>query len=249
MSDLTIITVTFNDFSGLSKTVESINENIIVSKLNVEVIIVDGCANLCFWSPKMALLSNNNFKYISGPDAGIFNAMNKGIRAAPDSGFVFFLNSGDRFYARNTLRLIAHLIKHSRYNIIAGRVELSYGKRVVQTDLKPWVCHQAAFVRIEILKKYEFDETFRFFGDLNLWSQLKRLSLFEPHRINNTISRFTLGGVGNSPNYLWARYRERSRIKSGSIRFAYRTMRVIYLFSVFKIFGAAAYYRVLSKVK
>jgi len=249
MPDLTIITITYNDFDGISKTVVSINENISGSNLDVEVIIVDGCADLCFWSPQMVHLSKQNLKYLNGPDRGIFHAMNKGIRTSSDTGFVFFLNSGDCFYEQNTLRLIDHLLKGSESKIIAGKVQLSYGERVAYTDLKPWVCHQAAFVKVAILKEYEFDETFSFFGDLNLWSQLKRKSLFEPHRIDNTISRFALGGVGNSPNYLWLRYRERSRIKSGLIRVVFRTIRVMYHFSVYKIIGAEAYYKILSKVK
>ena len=113
---LTIITINYNNASGLQKTMESVLNQ---TSKEFEYIIVDGSAphppkggvsdsaviesfvksvegqeigfTLCTWlSPEGGVGGG----FYSEPDRGIYNAMNKGIRMAKGE-YIHFLNSGD----------------------------------------------------------------------------------------------------------------------------------------------------------
>lgn len=91
---LSIITVVYNNRAGLEKTIASVIEqkkNID----NIEYIIIDG-ASTDGSTDVINNYSSNIDIYISEPDSGIYNAMNKGIRLATGDGLLF-LNSGDYF--------------------------------------------------------------------------------------------------------------------------------------------------------
>lgn len=109
---LTIITINYNNASGLQKTMESVFAQ---TSKEFEYIIVDGAAPLnppdrgtfeafvdtihgvkdgfhsCIWlSPEGGVGGG----FFSEPDKGIYNAMNKGIKMAQGE-YIHFLNSGD----------------------------------------------------------------------------------------------------------------------------------------------------------
>lgn len=93
MSVLSVITISYNNLSGLKKTVESV---ISQSKFaNIEYIIIDG-GSLDGTKQYLSGLSNENIKWISESDRGISHAFNKGIELATGTA-ILCLNSGDTF--------------------------------------------------------------------------------------------------------------------------------------------------------
>jgi len=117
MHKLTIITINYNNATGLKKTMESVLNQ---TSTDFEYIVVDGAApqppkggvsqdrevieqyvkekfnpengfTKCIWKSKKEKLIGGFF---SEHDSGIYNAMNKGIRMAKGE-FIHFLNSGD----------------------------------------------------------------------------------------------------------------------------------------------------------
>lgn len=94
MSKLTIITINYNNASGLQKTVESV---LAQSTQDFEYIVVDGGStdgSVDYFIAQNSELRTQNFSFISEKDKGIYNAMNKGIRMAKGE-YLHFLNSGD----------------------------------------------------------------------------------------------------------------------------------------------------------
>ena len=86
---LSIITINYNDFSGLKKTVESVIKQ---TYSNFEYVVIDGGST--DESYKYLQEKKDSFSHlVSEKDAGIYNAMNKGIRAAKGE-YLLFLNSG-----------------------------------------------------------------------------------------------------------------------------------------------------------
>lgn len=91
---LSIITINYNNLSGLFKTVTSVLNQ---KSTDFEYIIIDGGSTdgsadyikTIDLSGKQSL-----FSFVSEPDSGIYNAMNKGIKMAKGE-YVHFLNSGD----------------------------------------------------------------------------------------------------------------------------------------------------------
>jgi len=83
---ISVVTITYNNFSELQKTVESLAP----VRDRIEHIIVNG--GQCEQTKEY--LRQYGCKSISEPDRGISDAFNKGVRVATGSGVVF-LNSGD----------------------------------------------------------------------------------------------------------------------------------------------------------
>jgi glycosyltransferase involved in cell wall biosynthesis len=88
--DLSIITISLNNPEGLRKTIESVVNQTFTE---FEYIIIDGGSN----DGSVEIIKEHDDKiayWISEPDKGIYNAMNKGIKKA-SAGYCLFLNSGD----------------------------------------------------------------------------------------------------------------------------------------------------------
>lgn len=102
---LTVITINYNNASGLERTLQSVFAQ---TFKGFEYIVIDGGST----DGSKALIEKNaaNINYwVSEPDKGIYNAMNKGIKAAKGE-YVCFLNSGDTFYRK---KILAQLQKKS----------------------------------------------------------------------------------------------------------------------------------------
>lgn len=88
MVKLSIITVSYNNVSGLRKTIESVLNQ---SSKDFEYIVIDGGST----DGSVELIKQHGDKiayWVSEKDAGIYNAMNKGIRQAKGE-YYQFLNS------------------------------------------------------------------------------------------------------------------------------------------------------------
>ena len=95
---LSIITVNFNDAEGLERTIRSV---ISQTFHDYEFIIIDGGSSDN--SKSIIEQHENQINYwVSEPDNGIFNAMNKGIIASKGD-YLIFMNSGDYFYNEKVL--------------------------------------------------------------------------------------------------------------------------------------------------
>ena len=92
---LSIITINRNNASGLRKTIESV---VTQDCTDFEYLIIDGAST----DDSPAVIQefvtgkhgNKISHWISEPDTGIYNAMNKGGRQARGT-YVYMLNSGD----------------------------------------------------------------------------------------------------------------------------------------------------------
>lgn len=99
---ITIITVCYNSLTTIEKTILSVENQ---SYKNIEYIIVDGNSN----DGTLGIIQKHEdkiTKWISEPDQGLYDAMNKGIAMATGD-IVGILNSDDTFYSNTVLAEIA----------------------------------------------------------------------------------------------------------------------------------------------
>jgi len=151
---VSIITINYNNASGLQKTMESVLNQ---TSRDFEYIVVDGAAPLnppdrgtldnfvaeyrdvengfqrCTWLSPFGGLGGG---FYSEPDNGIYNAMNKGIQMAKGE-YVQFLNSSDTFVAADvTERMIKELEQQTvsskqQVDILYGNMLKRVGKKVI----------------------------------------------------------------------------------------------------------------------
>ncbi|GHT24682.1 glycosyl transferase [Bacteroidia bacterium] len=95
---VSIVTVNLNNATGLEKTIQSVVSQTFT---DYEYIIIDG--NSSDNSVEVIKQYADHISYwVSEPDAGIYNAMNKGIKQAKGD-YVIFMNSADCFINSDTL--------------------------------------------------------------------------------------------------------------------------------------------------
>lgn len=157
----TIVTATYNDAWNLSKTMQSISSQ---DQDLFEYIVIDGNSNdetdslINFW------VSNGlHIKYIKENDAGVYDAMNKGIKISSGK-YICFMNSGDKFKSNNILREVYDFLTKN------PTCDALLGAGVLGNDLYlPWLnvinafnmtslgyCHQSAFIKKEVITQFEF---------------------------------------------------------------------------------------------
>lgn len=175
MMKLSVITVCFNAQDSIEKTIQSV---IGQNYKNMEYLIIDGkSTDQTLDIVRKYKKECNYLRFISEEDTGIYNAMNKGISMA-EGDYIYFLNSGDCFPDFYLAGQVMQEIEKHKPDIFYGNVDMDYGayrKRIQYAKYKRlkkvWialgitVCHQAVFAKADVLKKHNFDETFKLWAD------------------------------------------------------------------------------------
>lgn len=165
-----IITVNYNNRDGLLKTIESVINQ---SYRDFEYIVIDGGST--DGSIDILKKYDNRITYwISEPDGGIYQGMNKGIAKA-NGDYLNFMNSGDCFYSNNVLQEVADYGSHA--DIITGRdYHYSDEKKMGHASIQPsrlsmitfftsTLDHQSSFIKRELFKNSPYREELRLVSD------------------------------------------------------------------------------------
>lgn len=173
---LSIITINYNNLQGLEKTYQSV-----VSQTwqEFEWIVIDGGST--DGSKELLEEHQDKFSYwVSEPDKGIYNAMNKGIGFAIGER-VLFLNSGDFFVNDSVLDNVFKQISDA--DVVYGNVIIRNNDGTALTTSSPNIVslqylstaslpHQATFYKRTIFSKYIFQESYTIISDWLLSWQL-----------------------------------------------------------------------------
>lgn len=196
---LSIITATYNAVDTIESTILSvINQDY----PNIEYIIIDGGST--DGTVDIIKKYNNKIAYwVSEPDNGLYDAMNKGILQATGE-WVTMRNCGDFFAEKKSLsKLFSEPVPNDVDFVCANayRVgELGYyitKPRPIESVLKKMpIVHPATFVRTNWHKKNLFDIRFRVAADYNLvYNSYKKGCKFEYRDL--AIVVFPEGGYSN----------------------------------------------------
>ena len=126
-----IITVVFNAVSTIDATIDSVLEQ---KYSDYEYIVVDGGST--DGTLKILTERQNRFAFfVSEPDSGIYDAMNKALSHVRGA-YVHFLNSDDVFADSEVLHDVAALIakQTSEPDVVSGAVDVDYGEYRVRRD-------------------------------------------------------------------------------------------------------------------
>lgn len=177
---VSIITVVRNGEKFIEKTIQSV---ISQDYPSIEYIIVDGNSQD---NTNKIISSYRKYlsEYISEPDQGIYDAMNKGANLASGE-WILYMNAGDYFYDNQSLSSIENLLNSDADVILAGVEEVLVDElqtRRFQRMPKPiseiWrympTSHQAILVRLSCQQEYGFDTNYHWCGDHDLLARMYR---------------------------------------------------------------------------
>ena len=171
-----IITINYNNKDGLKKTIESVIQQ---TYRDFEYIVIDGGST--DGSADVLKEYNTHITYwVSEPDKGIYNAMNKGIIIATGD-YLNFLNSGDTFYSNDVLKQVSEcgfetdmiIGKDYHYdsNSHRGFATINPPRLSMLTFYIQTLPHQSTFFKRELFKNSLYDENLRMVSDIKFYIQ------------------------------------------------------------------------------
>lgn len=196
---ISVVTVVYQGKKYLNKTINSVLDQ---AYDNVEYIIIDGGST----DGTLDIIKQYDEcidYWVSEPDTGIYNAMNKGIGLCTGE-YVAFLNADD-WYNTGALQSVADLICSNRYDYIYGDISLikdGVSARVITPGVYKYkidmpICHQALFVKKSILLKLGFNEDYKILADYDLVLQLIN-SNYSSYYLNEILANFRYGGLSST---------------------------------------------------
>lgn len=205
---LSIITVNRNNAAGLEKTLLSINAQ---TCKDFEHIIIDGASD----DGSVDVIKKYDDgcverRWISEPDTGIYNAMNKGIRMAKGE-YLQFLNSGDCLVDSHVVcKIMPFLQQEGCAPILFGNMRKQRPDGSVfcnrnlpsisfYTFYKGTINHSPSFISQDLFKKYGmYDENFKIVSDWKWFLEVVGLNNETVRYVNIDISLFDMTGISET---------------------------------------------------
>ncbi len=211
---LSIITINYNDATGLQKT---LNSTFTQSCTDFEHVIVDGASpdNSVAVIEKYATeASAKGIKviWISEKDKGIYNAMNKGIKMASGE-YCEFLNSGDMLASNDVVKTMYDYLEKNEYpDIMYGNMrkvlpngkilhDSCYATHDVTLNMfyKGCLNHSPAYIRRSLFEKYGlYDETLKICSDWKFYMQSIVLGKAQVKYVNYLVTIFDMNGISET---------------------------------------------------
>ena len=205
---LSIITINRNNAAGLEKTLQSVASQ---TYKEFEYIIVDGASTdgsvevIKKYEAQFAHL-----KWVSEPDSGIYNAMNKGIRMATGD-YIQILNSADCLAAPDvTERMLKALEERQNPSILYGNMikvdadgRLIGKSREVEYSLRQYYAstmnHDCCYIRRSLFEKYGcYDESLKIVSDWKWFLQAIGLGDVRPVYADIDVTLFDANGISET---------------------------------------------------
>ncbi|MDE6042689.1 MAG: glycosyltransferase [Muribaculaceae bacterium] len=207
---LSVITASLNTAAVIERTLQSLDEQ---KFQDWEYIVVDGnstdgtCRILEQWQQRMG----ERLRWVSEPDAGIYDAMNKGIAMARGDA-IGFLGAGDTFYDEIALSIVAKELQKREVDAVYGDLVYVYPDDMDRvwrywrgSQYRPGIfsrgwqpAHPTFFARRKCFRELgDFDKDLVISADFDLMFRF-----LEKHQISNyyvprTLVRMLAGGTSN----------------------------------------------------
>jgi len=245
---ITVVTVVFEGDEFLEETIQSVVNQTYDS---IEYILIDGGST--DGTVDIIKRYENEIAYwVSEPDGGIYDAMNKGVNLSSGE-WICFMNAGDVFYDNQTIKSIFSEINFANIDLFYGNhfnfnKSLNNKKEVNNTEFSLTKSlfnglkhsHQSTFVKSDFCKKNLFDLEFNLASDFNqfLIAYFKGKTVY----IDLPISIVDINGISNNERVLVIK-EYRKILYAHNAKFYYKFISLLSIFynqfkvSIKKTFG------------
>ena len=188
MITISFVTITYNAEKVLRPTLDSV---LAQQYAAIEHVIVDGASSDATMRVveeyvRQSDEADNGHHVVafSEPDKGLYDAMNKGLRAVTGQ-YVCFLNAGDLLPAPDTVEKVVEAalnedgnlpaVVYGDTDIVDERWQFMHHRRLAPPEKLTWrsfrkgmlVCHQAFYARCDIAKDIPYDLRYRYSADVD----------------------------------------------------------------------------------
>jgi glycosyltransferase involved in cell wall biosynthesis len=205
MTEFSIITVTRNAAATLERSIQSVAKQ---RHRPRDYIIIDGASS----DTTPAIVQRYGdvvTRFVSEPDQGIYDAMNKGLAQARGD-FVYFLGADDSLIDDRVLAEVAASLYRAPCDLLYGGIEVRFADGRVVPFMPPppadalsfmirgCLPHQASFAsRRAFDLAGKFDTRYRIAGDYDWFLRVLTRGDLVTRRIERTIASYQMGGLSN----------------------------------------------------
>ena len=209
---ISVITVVFNGALTIEKTIQSV---IGQNYDNVEYIIIDGAST----DRTVEIIKKYDEQidyWISEPDEGIYQAMNKGTSLA-SGDWLLYMNADDWIYAPEVLKNV-HDNQSYDVDLLIGDFAIIYSGyekparagKVENLWKGMQFCHQSIFFSRKLMFENGYETHFKIAADYNLLYQALIMKGVKYKYINQIIAAYRMGGL--SDKYILTGQKECSKV-------------------------------------
>lgn len=206
---VSIITVTFNSEKYLEDTLESIFSQ---SYPDIESIVIDGKST----DGTLGILQKyqNKIKYISEPDTGIYDAMNKGIALATGD-IIGILNSDDVLFDKEIIDKVVNSFSSDVDCVYGNVILVNESNKIVRNyssanfKLKDFEFghmppHPSFYVRKEEFQKFgHYNTSFKISADYDLLLRFLYIHKLKSKYLDFIVVKMRDGGISSSLKNKW----------------------------------------------
>jgi len=205
MPDKPFFSIIIPVFNGAATLSDALNSILNQTFTNYEVIVIDGLSTDNTMSVINSYAKELPLQYLSEPDKGIYDAMNKGIKLSCGD-WLYFMGSDDTLYEAKVLSAIHQELSNNPCDLIYGNVigQLSntkYAYDTVDRVLTEGLHHQSAFYKRTLFEELGgYSNSFKIAADYHFILKVFVSKLYKTHYVNIDICLYGESGF-SSQNY------------------------------------------------
>ncbi|MCD8197613.1 MAG: glycosyltransferase [Lachnospiraceae bacterium] len=224
---LSIITVCRNAKAQLQATMENVLSQ---DFADFEYLVIDGASD----DGTVSLLKKSRtafdrkgipFRFISEPDGGIYDAMNKGTKMA-EGEWLLFLNAGDLLASAHILSEFfpaeedTQILYGDTICVYQGRQKLYPALPLERLTEEMAFCHQSAFIRRELLLQIPYDTSYRICADHHFFLRMYLKGKVFAYR-PKPVAIYEIAGYSDKNKLRSHREQKRMQQELGVFRFSF----------------------------
>lgn len=205
---VTVITVCYNSEATIQKTIDSVAGQ---SWVDIQHIVVDGASR----DGTIEIVQRNAGKiahFISEPDNGVYQAMNKGLMLATGD-LIAFLNSDDVYSHSRVLEEVVQTMRTQCLDALYGdvvffrpaspdKVVRTYNAGRFTSARLAWgwmPAHPALFIRRNVYERFGyFREDFKIAGDYEFIARIFKSDQLKSRHVARILVRMQVGGLSTA---------------------------------------------------
>ncbi len=203
---ISIITATYNSYPNILDTINCIREQ---EAIEIEFIVVDGGSK----DETVQAIRDCKFvsKFVSEPDKGIYDALNKGVKMATGD-VVGFVHSDDLLANSDILKDISECFKNTNVDGVYGDLiyvaqedtnkivrlwkSQSFKRKLLHRGWMP--AHPTLFLKQEVYKKHGlFDLSFNIAADYDFMLRILKDQELKFEYLPKVVTKMRVGGASN----------------------------------------------------